>query len=177
MVQQSEGKALYSTDKRDFGPRVGFAWDVTGKGTTVIRAGTGISYDTVPMDALVTFQGASLPSIPTGFTLYNADGTTRPSPGNIQSGVPVLGPNQLNWVYNAPGAPVVPVFNSGAERAAVRQRDRHQSGAMLTLGQESERASQLHDYVDRGGSARLHEQPLLEPRLTSAIMPRGCRSM
>ena len=114
MVQQSGGKALYSTDKRDFGPRVGFAWDVNGKGTTVIRAGTSIAYDTVPMDALVTFQGASLPSIPTGFTLYNADGSTRPSPGNIQSGVPVLGGNQLNWVYNAPGAPVVPVFNTGA---------------------------------------------------------------
>jgi hypothetical protein len=114
MVQQSGGKALYSTDKRDFGPRAGFAWDVTGKGTTVIRAGTSISFDTVPMDALVTFQGASLPSIPTGFTLFNADGTTRPSPGNIQSGVPVLGPNQLNWVYNAPGAPVVPVFKTGA---------------------------------------------------------------
>ena len=75
MVQQTNGNALYKTDKRDFGPRVGFAWDVTGKGTTVIRAGTSIAYDTVPMDALVTFQGASLPSIPTGFTLYNADGT------------------------------------------------------------------------------------------------------
>jgi len=113
MVQQANGNALYSTDKRDFGPRVGFAWDVTGKGTTVVRAGTSIGYDTVPMDALVTFQGASLPSIPTGFTLFNADGTTRPSPGNIQSGVPILGPSQLNWVYNAPGAPVVPVFNAG----------------------------------------------------------------
>ena len=113
MVQQTNGKALYKTDRRDFGPRVGFAWDVTGKGTTVIRAGTGITFDTVPMDALVTFQGASLPSIPTGFTLYNADGTIRKSPGNIQSGVPVLQGSQLNWVYNAPGAPVVPVFNAG----------------------------------------------------------------
>jgi hypothetical protein len=113
MVQQTGGKPLYHTDRRDFAPRVGFAWDVTGKGTTVIRAGTSIAYDTVPMDALVTFQGASLPSIPTGFTLYNPDGTTKPGPGNIQSGVPVLQGSQLNWVYNAPGAPVVPVFNAG----------------------------------------------------------------
>jgi hypothetical protein len=114
MVQQTGGNALYKSSKRDFGPRVGFAWDVSGKGTTVIRGGASIAFDTVPMDALVTFQGASLPSIPTGFTLYNADGTVRKSPGNIQSGVPVLQGSQLNWVYNAPGAPVVPVFNAGA---------------------------------------------------------------
>jgi hypothetical protein len=112
MIQQTGGKALYSTDHRDFGPRVGFAWDVTGKGTTVLRAGTGITYDTVPLDALVTFQGASLPTIPTGFALYNADGTTRSSPGNIKTGTVVLPGSQLNWVYNAPGAPVVPVFNT-----------------------------------------------------------------
>ena len=114
MVQQTNGNALYSTDKRDFGPRLGFAWDVNGKGTTVIRAGTSITFDTVPMDALVTFQGASLPSVPTGFTLYNADGTIRPNNGTIQSGNAGFGPSQLNWVYNAPGAPVVPVFTSGA---------------------------------------------------------------
>jgi hypothetical protein len=113
MIQQTGHNALYSTSPHDFGPRVGFAWDVTGKGTTVIRAGSSISYDTVPMDALVTFQGASLPSIPTGFTLYNADGSIRQNAGNIQSGVPVLQGSQLNWVYNAPGAPVVPVFNAG----------------------------------------------------------------
>ena len=114
MVQQTNGNPLYKTDHRDFGPRLGFAWDMNGKGTTVIRAGTSIIYDTIPMDALVTFQGASLPSIPTGFTLYNADGTIRPNTGTIQSGVPILGPNQLNWIYNAPGAPVVPVFNATA---------------------------------------------------------------
>jgi hypothetical protein len=118
LVQQTNGNALYSTDKRDFGPRVGFAWDVTGKGTTVIRAGTSVIYDTIPMDALVTFQGASLPTIPTGFTLYRADGSTIQGPGNILAGTPQLGPGQLNWVYNAPGAPVTPVFNAGPTATA-----------------------------------------------------------
>jgi hypothetical protein len=114
MVQQTAGGgALYNTDRRDFGPRVGFAWDVTGKGTTVIRAGTSIGYDTVPLASLVTSQGANLALIPTGFTLYNADGSIRRSPGNIQSGTASLNGPQLNWVYNAPGAPVVPVFNTG----------------------------------------------------------------
>jgi hypothetical protein len=114
MVQQTAGGgALYSTDWRDFGPRVGFAWDVTGKGTTVIRAGASIAYDTVPLASLVTSQGANLALIPTGFTLYNAAGSIQPSPGNVRSGTASLIGPQINWVYNAPGAPVVPVFNTG----------------------------------------------------------------
>jgi outer membrane receptor protein involved in Fe transport len=64
MVQQKGGNAVYRTDHRDFGPRVGFAWDITGKGTTVIRAGTGIAYDTSPMDALGLFRAPAFRPFP-----------------------------------------------------------------------------------------------------------------
>lgn len=41
--------ALPQTPKRDFSPRVGFAWDVTGNGKNVVRAGFGIFFDQMMM--------------------------------------------------------------------------------------------------------------------------------
>ena len=39
------GRGLIPRDTRAFAPRVGFAWDVSGKGTWVVRAAYGIFYD------------------------------------------------------------------------------------------------------------------------------------
>jgi hypothetical protein len=41
---------LYESDYKNFAPRVSVAWDVFGKGTSVIRAGYGIFYDAFSQD-------------------------------------------------------------------------------------------------------------------------------
>ncbi len=38
---------LYETDWNNFGPRLGFAWDVKGDASTVVRAGGGVSYNRI----------------------------------------------------------------------------------------------------------------------------------
>jgi hypothetical protein len=49
-VGQPGLSSLYNPDKKDFAPRVSLAWDVTGKGKTVVRAGWGMFFDAFSQD-------------------------------------------------------------------------------------------------------------------------------
>jgi len=52
-VGQPGLSSLYNPDKKDFAPRVSAAWDVTGKGKTVVRAGFGIFFDAFSQDMVL----------------------------------------------------------------------------------------------------------------------------
>jgi Carboxypeptidase regulatory-like domain/TonB dependent receptor len=44
---------LYNPDHKDFSPRVSIAWDTTGKGKTVVRAGYGLFFDAFSQDMVL----------------------------------------------------------------------------------------------------------------------------
>lgn len=72
----------YDGNHANFAPRAGFAWDITGKGRTVLRGGVGLMYETVNWETFLAFNNSfGLGSIPTGATLNGV-----PGPGNIQVG-------------------------------------------------------------------------------------------
>jgi len=94
-VGQPGLSSLYNPDKKDFAPRVSAAWDVTGKGKTVIRAGWGMFYDAFSQDMVL----GHLPYAPyfDPGPAYNNIGpqailSTGVVGGPIQSGVPVFQP-------------------------------------------------------------------------------------
>jgi hypothetical protein len=125
IVQQGQpgvGPTLWKPDHKDFSPRVGFAWDVTGKGTTVLRGGSSVMYTTFfarafmddgpqnnsggniavdPSGACNTF----VPATPPGQTCASVGGQT--FGGTIDLGQPTFTPGAggLNWSSTLPAFP------------------------------------------------------------------------
>jgi Carboxypeptidase regulatory-like domain/TonB dependent receptor len=106
----------YNPDHKNFAPRLGFAWDVTGKGNTVLRGGAGLVYETINWESMLAFNNAfGLGNVPTG-AIIDAAGDTAGgtiTAGNLaippllpqwDSGVPIFGANvstsQLNCFNN-----------------------------------------------------------------------------
>jgi hypothetical protein len=85
-------KGLVNTNWAAFGPRIGFAYDLTGSGKTVVRGGFGIMYEriqgndmynagpNIPFSANVNFSNVSLDN-PTSFVT----GTTATAPITVAS--------------------------------------------------------------------------------------------
>src|SRR3984893_13977257 len=114
--------SIYKRDGNNFSPRVGVAWDVTGKGTTIVRLGGSIVYDVIPMSTFLSQQNLQsgpvlfgIGVVPTGATITTCPappagtcggpgGTgisvTKPAIGNIFTtaiSLPLSGPGSLNW--------------------------------------------------------------------------------
>ena len=97
--------SLYNSDRRNFSPRFGVAWDVTGKGTTVVRAGGSVVYDLLSMSTFMSQQnlqsavalfGAGV--VPTGATIVDSSCPTGcPGIGNITAAGVLIPGSSLTW--------------------------------------------------------------------------------
>lgn len=102
LLQETGGNAVYTLPKDLFSPRLGVAWDVTGKGTTVVRVGGTYMHDFLVFQNLLP----NLQNVPTGFALYQPNGTVvTPQPGTNLLGTFSPAGSQLNWTGN--GSPIV----------------------------------------------------------------------
>ena len=109
LVQVGHGiSSPYDGDHRDFAPRLGFAWDVGGKGKTVVRGGGGLMYETLNWESFLAFNNSlGLATIPTG-AIIGPNGQT--AGGSIAVGaINFVGSNPaaggLNWDPAVTGTP------------------------------------------------------------------------
>jgi hypothetical protein len=118
-VQTGTGQipSLYNPDHKNFAPRFGFAWDTNGKGSTVLRGGVGLTYETINWQSFIAFNNAFGPgSVPTagivpGGTITTGNVTTKnflnfANPGTTWDNTPV---NNAQIDCNASPCPIMSV--------------------------------------------------------------------
>jgi len=98
---------IYPADKKDFGPRVGLAWQPRKNGSLVVRAGAGVFYDTVSISPFLALsrvanggptgvQGNPIGDSPVG--TYSKNKYTLPTDGSaiFPSAISVSGSSVYN---------------------------------------------------------------------------------
>ena len=110
---------VFNGDHNNFAPRVGLAWDVTGNGKTVVRAGGGIYFEQGSFDALMALGNLlGLRTLPTGVALYtNGNPNPTTAGGTINVGAitftggalgsqTAAGTIKYNWANNSSNTPI-----------------------------------------------------------------------
>jgi len=69
---------IFPSDNRDYGPRIGAAWDLTGKGKTIVRGGYGIFYGRIINSTI--FNAIANTALPAGQNTVSLQPTAKTAP-------------------------------------------------------------------------------------------------
>jgi hypothetical protein len=111
--------SVYNGNHNKFAPRLGLAYDISGTGRTVIRAGAGIYFEQGSFDSLMALGNLlGLRTLPTGVNLYtNGSQTPTTAGGSINLGAitftggalgspTAAGSIKYNWLNNSANNPI-----------------------------------------------------------------------
>ena len=173
---------LYQPDYNNWAPRVSVAWDATGKGKTVVRAGYGIFYDAFSQDMFL----GHLP-----YTTSYAPGPAYSGlagPGQITTGVPNSGPIVAGAkVYGAFGpvpdsfgvdphirTPYIQNFNLNLQQSIGRF-------SVLQVGYVGSNGHKLFDFLDlnqpTAATIKAYNYPVLQCCVPGALNGNQGRSV
>jgi hypothetical protein len=170
LTAQSPGwPGLYRPDRNNFGPRLGFAYDVTGKGRTVVRGGFAVLYETLLQASTVQqvennapFSAAAVTTAPTPFskdsspslTLLNLRSSAEPSNSLVAVPLDLRNPYNMQFsldVQQALSQSWLVEFGYRATRGVRLPLDYNINQVpvdLLTVGQRSQIASLYNSGLD-----------------------------
>lgn len=160
-------RGLIETDKNNFAPRIGFAWDPFGNGRTSVRGAYGIFYETLNADII---QNTGQPyrysfTFNTPFSLADPLRGQAPIPFAVNTKDPVFtGVQEIFYPDSTLRSPYVQHFNINVQREVVKDVA-IQVGYVAKLGRNLLMGLSANPAVFRPGAtlANINQRRILQP--------------